>query len=249
MAKLRLVAVILAVLLMAAPLMGVSRAEDNYTLQYITTVAGPINYIGYIQAISGFTINSFTDSGRVTMNFNNASVSGIYNQNIGIGSFRNQGSVAMVNIMPTQDVTPAIFYGQMYSLGNRVNVGDYNYAVNLNFNNFTGAGIVVLNIMAGSFCNQFTSVSFNMGRNAVAAPSTTILSVIQGNPTTVSLSNQQMKMVAATADNDIQTQGKQNAVANIQGIPNIQGVSAITLSAGINNQISHHVEVNVDTAR
>jgi hypothetical protein len=103
--------------------------------------------------------------------------------------------------------------------------------------------------MAGSFCNQFTSLTFNMGQNAIATPSKNILSVTQGNPTVVSLTNQQMKAIAATADNDIQTQGKQSAVVSMQGTPNVQGVSAVTLSAGINNQVSHHVEVNIDTRR
>jgi hypothetical protein len=157
--------------------------------------------------------------------------------------------VALVNILPNQDVTPVVYSGLMFSQGNQIRSGDFNYGINLNFNNFRASGIVVLNVMAGSFCNQFTSLTFNMGQNAVAPTSKSILSVTQGNPTVVSLTNQQMKAVAATADNDIQTQGKQSAVVNMQGTPNVQGVSAVTLSAGINNQVSHHVEVNIDTRR
>lgn len=249
MPKFRLVAVCLAVLLAAAPLQGVCLAADTYTIQYITTIAGPINYLGYVQGISGFVLPSFNDQGLVSVNFNNVAVSGVYNRNIGLGSFRNLGSVALVNIQPNQEVTPVIYNGQMFSQANQVKSGDFNYGVNLNFNNFRASGIVVLNVMGGSFCNQFTSLTFNMGNNAIAPPSQSILSVNQGNPTVVSLTNQQMQAIAATADNDIQTQGKQSAVASIQGTPNIQGVSAVTLSAGINNQVSHHVEVNIDTRR
>jgi hypothetical protein len=246
MKRVSLAAVLLAVLLMAAPLPGVARAQDNYTIQHITTGAG-LNYMAFLQGISGIVIPSYSDQGLVNINFSNVTVAGIYNRSIGIGSFRNQGSLVMVNIQPNQEVIPATFSGQMFSQGNRVMVGDYNYAVNLNFNNFRGAGLLVLNVMAGSFCNQFTSLSFNMGKNAVAPPSVSVLSVAQGNPTIVSLSNKQMQAIAAAADNDFKIQGKQSAVASTQGSPNVQGVSAITLSAGINNQVSHHVEVNVDT--
>jgi hypothetical protein len=246
MKRVRSTAVLLAVLLMAAPLPGVARAQDNYTIQYISTAAG-INYMGFLQGISGIAMPYYSDQGLVNVNFSNVTVAGIYNRNIGIGSFRNQGSLAMVNVQPNQEVLPATFSGQMFSQGNRVMVGDYNYAVNLNFNNFRGSGLLVLNVMAGSFCNQFTSLSFNMGKNAVAPPSVSVLSVAQGNPTIVSLTNKQMQAIAATADNDFKIQGKQSAVATTQGSPNVQGVSAVTLSAGINNQISHHVEVNVDT--
>ena len=219
MQKLRLVAIFLAVLLVAAPLHGVSQAEDTYTIQYITTILGAQNYLGSVQGISGFTIPNFTDSGSVTMNFNNASVSGVYNQNIGIGSFRNQGAVALVNIMPNQDVAPVTYSGYMYSQGNQVTVNNYNYAVNMNFVNFNASGLVVLNVMAGSLCNQFTSLTFNLGKNAIASPSTTIFSVTKGNPTVVSLTNQQMQAIAATSDNDIQIRGKQTAVPSPRGSP------------------------------
>ncbi len=249
MQKLRLVAIFLAVLLVAAPLHGVSQAENTYTIQYITTILGAQNYLGFVQGISGFTIPNFSDAGSITMNFNNATVSGVYNQNLGIGSLRNQGAVALVNIMPNQDVAPVIYSGLMYSQGNQVTVNNYNYAVNMNFTNFNASGLVVLNVMAGSLCNQFTSLTFNLGKNAIASPSTTIFSETKGNPTVVSLTNQQMQAISATSDNDIQIRGKQSAVVTTQGIPNIQGVSAITLSAGINNQISHNVSVNIDTAK
>ena len=248
MQKLRLAAIFLAVLLAAAPLQGVCQAEDNFTVQSIVTMSG-VNYVGVLQGISGFTLPYFTDSGAISMNFSNVTVNGVYNRTIGIGSFRNLGSLAFINLMPNQDVAPVTFSGQMFSQGNQVGVGDYNYGVNVKFNNFRASGIVVLNVMAGSFCNQFTSLSFNMGKNAIAPPSVSVLSVTQGNPTVVSRTNQQMQAIAATADNDIQIKGKQNAVASIQGTPNVQGVSAITLSAGINNQISHNVSVNVDTAK
>ena len=248
MKKLLLGAVLLAVLLVTAPLQGVLQAEDNFTIQSITTLAGP-NFVGFTQGISGFTLQNFNDAGAVGMNFSNVNVSGVYNRTIGIGSFRNQGSLAFVNIMPGQDVAPVTFSGLMFSQGNRVTVGDYNYAVNMNFTNFNASGMVVLNVMAGSLCNQFTSLTFNLGNHAIAPPSVSILSLTKGNPTVVSLSNKQMQAVAATADNDIQTQGKQSAVVSMQGVPNIQGISAMTLSAGINNQVSHNVSVNIDTAK
>jgi uncharacterized Zn-binding protein involved in type VI secretion len=250
MRKFRLWFVFLAVLLVAAPLMGgVSLAEDTYTVQYITSVTGgTTNYLSFLQGISGFSVSSFGDTALVNVGFNNVDIGGVYNRNIGIGSFRNQGSVTFLNIEPSLEVSPVTFIGQMFSQGNQVTAGDFNYAVNLNFNGFRGSGIVVLNVMAGSFCNQFTSLTFNMGKNAIpSTPLSSVLSVMQGNPTVVSLSNQQMQAVAATADNDFKIQGKQSAVASIEGNPNIQGISAITLSAGVNNQVMHNVGVNIDT--
>ena len=248
MQKLSFVIIFLAVLLVAAPFQaGVALAEDTYNLQYITTITG-INYLGYQQGISGFSIPNFSDSGLVTVNFNDVTVNGIYNRNIGIGSFRNQGTVTFANIEPNLFVNPMTYAGQMFSQGNKVNVNDFNYAVNLNFNKFQASGIVALDVMAGSFCNQFTSLTFNMGKNAIAPPSVSILNVTRGNPSTVvSLTNQQMQAVAATSDNDIQVQGKQSAVISIQGAPTVQGVCALTVSAGINNQVSHNVAVNIDT--
>ena len=245
--------VFLVVLLAAAPLRGgVCQAQDydNYTVQYITSIAGNPNYLGYLQGISGFQVTTGAEKQLVNVGFNNVDITGVYNRNVGIGNFRNQGSVAFVNIAPDQEVSPVTFLGQMFSQGNKVTIGSYDYAVNLNFNSFHGSGIVVLDVMAGSFSNSFTSVTFNMGKNAIpSTPLSSALSVTQGSPTIVSLSNQQMKSIAATADNEFIVQGKQSAVATMEGVPNVQGVSAVTLSAGINNQVSHHVSVNIDTAK
>jgi hypothetical protein len=245
--------VCLLFLLVAAPLLGgVSLAEENtYTLQYITTVSGSaLNYLGFLQGISGFTSNSFTENGLVNVGFNNVDISGVYNRNIGIGSFRNQGSVALLNIQPDMQVAPMLYSGQQFSQANKVTVGDYNYAVNLNFNGLQGSGVVLLDVMAGSFSNQFTSLTVNIGKNAIfSTPLNSVFKVSQANGTVVSLTNQQMQAIAATADNDFKMQGKQSAVAKIEGVPNIQGISATTISAGVNNQISHNVSVNIDTAK
>jgi hypothetical protein len=200
-----------------------------------------------VQGISGWYVPNFSDTGAVALNFNNVTVNGIYNASYGVGSFRNQGSLAFVNIQPDLEVTPATFLGLVFSENNRATFTNYDYAASLNFNNFRGSGIVVMNLMAGSFSNQLTTVSFSMGKNAIAPPSTTLANVIQGNPAIVSLSNKQMAAVAATYNNDIQVQGKQSAVATVQGAPNVSGICAITMSAGINNQIIHRVEVNVNT--
>jgi hypothetical protein len=254
MRRLRLWCIFLLVLLVAGPLSGgVCLAQENtYTIQYIMTIAGAdINYLGFLQGISGFKLNSYNDSGLVNVGFNNVAITGLYNRNLGIGSFRNQGSVALINIQPDAPVAPVIFSGQMFSQANNVTVGDYNYAVNMNFNGLQGSGIVILDVMAGSFSNQFTSLTVNIGKNAIpSTPLTSIFQVSHANGgTVVSLTNQQMQAIAATADNDFKYQGKQSAVANIQGVPNIQGICATTVSAGVNNQISHNVSVNVDTAK
>lgn len=104
--------------------------------------------------------------------------------------------------------------------------------------------------MAGSFSNQFTSVHFSMGKNVTPTNSPTVATFSQGdNSTLAQLSNAQMKTIAATANNDIQVQGKQSAVATIQGTPNIQGICAITMSSGVNNLVSHRVGINIDTAQ
>jgi hypothetical protein len=254
MRKFKLWLVFICVLLAAAPLQGgVCLAEENnYTLQYITTIAGgTFNYLGYLQGISGFTFDSYSDNGLVNIGFNNVDITGVYNRNIGIGSFRNQGSVALINIEPDLQTSPVIFSGYMFSQGNKVTVGDYNYAVKMNFNGIQGSGIVILDAMAGSFSNQFTSLTVNIGKNAISStPLDSIFKVTQANGSTVvSLTNKQMQAIAATADNDFNMQGKQSAVAAIEGVPNIQGICATTLSAGVNNQVSHNVSLNIDTAK
>jgi hypothetical protein len=247
MRNLKLAVVILAMALTMTPLSaGVGQAQEAYTYQYFVTNSAS-NYVFALQGISGWQVPNFSESGAVGLNFNNATVNGIYNASYGVGSFRNQGSLAFVNIQPDMQVPPAIFIGQSWSENNRATFSNYDYAASLNFNAFRGSGIVVLNIMAGSFSNQLTAVSFTMGKNVIAPPSTTLVNVLQGNPAIVSLSNQQMAAIAATANNDIQVQGKQSAVATIQGAPNVSGLCAITLSAGVNNQIIHRVEVNVNT--
>ncbi len=247
MRNFKLGAVFFAVLLTMAPLSaGVGRAQDAFTYQYFVTNSAS-NYVFAIQGISGWQVPNFSDSGAVGLNLNNVTVNGIYNASYGVGSFRNQGSIAFVNIQPNLQVVPATFFGYQFSENNRATFTNYDYAASLNFSGFRGSGIVVFNLMAGSFSNQLTAVSFSMGKNVIAPPSTTLANVIQGNPAIVSLSNQQMAAIAATSNNDIQVQGKQNAVATVQGAPNVSGICAITLSAGINNQIIHRVEVNVNT--
>jgi hypothetical protein len=181
MRKIKLWFVFLVVLLVAAPLMGgVSRAEDTYTLQYITSATG-INYLEFVQGISGFTLPHFSDSGEVSVGFNNVNINGVFNHNIGIDDFRNQSSVAFFNIEPGLAVLPVTFSEQMFSQGIRITVNDFNYASNQNFNSFQGSGIVVLDVMACSFCNQFTSLTFNIGKNAIpSTPLTSVLSVMPG---------------------------------------------------------------------
>ncbi len=271
MHKLRHCAIFLAVSLLAASLLGgVSLAQDTYTLQYITSVAGNPNYLQFQQGVSGFSFSPFSQTGQANVGFTNTSVSGVYNKNFSLGAFLNAGSIALLNIQPGLEVTPMTINGLIFSQGNQIPVGDYNYGVSLNFNGFQGTGLVVLNVMAGAFSNQFTSLTFNMGKNATPTPLGSVsswslgtanpfvvnfsnggvLNVLQGNPTMVSISNQQMQLIVGTANNDIQMQGKQTSVDKmINGTPNVQGISAITVSAGVNNQISHNVSVNFDTAR
>jgi hypothetical protein len=199
----------------------------------------------------GVYLNNFSDNLTVNVGFNNVEINGVYNRNIGAGQFRNQGSLAFINMEPDQEVTPVTFVGQMFSQGNKVTVGNYNYAVNVNFNDFRGSGIVVLDVMAGSFCNQLTCLTVNMGKSAIPQqPLASVLSVMQGNPTTTaSLTNKQMQAVVATSDNDFNkvNGAQQNAAVSMQGSPNVQGMYAITLSAGVNNQVMHNVGINFDS--
>jgi hypothetical protein len=227
---------------------GVSHAqEDNFTAQHIVTNSAG-NYISFLQGIKGLIVPNFNDNGLISVSFNNVTVNGIYNVSYGIGSFRNQGSLAFLNIQPDMELSPAVFLGQTFSENNRAVIDGYNYSINLNFNGFAGSGIVVLNLMAGSFSSQFTSVHFSMGKDAIPPPSTTWASLTKGNDSTlVSLSNDQMQTIAATANNDIKILGKQSALATVQGTPEVQGICAITVSSGVNNQITHHVGVNIDT--
>ncbi|MFZ2087971.1 MAG: hypothetical protein WAU47_05300 [Desulfobaccales bacterium] len=248
MRKFKPLLVCLMVLLTASPFLGSAAAQNAYTYQSIVTNSAT-NFLGFVQGIGGWYFSNFSEAGRIQMGFDNVVVNGIYNASIGVGSFRNLGSVTYVNIQPNMTLTPSAYYGQSFSENNRVSIDNYNYAVNMSFNGFKGAGIVVLNVMAGSLSNQFTSVTFNLGRNAIAPASPSIFSVTQGNPTVASLTNNQMQAIAATANNDIQVKGKQTAVTTVQGAPDVQGVCAMTLSAGVNNLVNHRVEVNIDTSR
>ncbi len=247
MRKLKLGAVLVAgMLILAFVGAGISHAEDAYTYQYFLTNSAA-NFMLTTQGISGWQVANFGDNGTVSLNFSNATVNGLYNASYGVGSFRNQGSLAFVNIQPNVELPPATFVGVSFSQGNRAVISDYNYAVNLNFNAFRGSGIVVINLMAGSFSNQLTAVSLSMGKNVVPPPSPASVTILPGNPSLVTLSNQQMAAVAAAVDNDIQVTGRQSAVATIQGTPDVQGLCAITMSAGINNQVIHRVGVNINT--
>lgn len=242
-------AFILAILLLLGGLAQAQENEyNNFTYQYFTTNSAS-NYIFYEQGISGIVVPNFSDAGSVNVTFNDFIVNGVYNASYGIGSYRNQGSLAFVNIQPGQELTPANYLGQTFSANNKVNIQDYNYSINLNFNGFRGSGIVVLNLMAGSFSNQFTSVHFSMGKKVSPPPSTTGATLLRdSNSTLAILSNAQMQTIAAAANNDIQIRGKQSAIATVEGTPQIQGVCAITMSSGVNNLISHRVGVNIDTA-
>ena len=101
-------------------------------------------------------------------------------------------------------------------------MNEFNYVLDISFNGFRGSGLVVLNLMAGSFSNQFTTLSFNMGKNAVPLTSPAVFNIIRGILTVASLTNQQMQAVAVTANNDFQVQGKQTAMTTVQGTPDVQ---------------------------
>lgn len=250
MRKHKLGLVFLTFLLVAVFLQGeISHAQennDNFTLQHLVTNSAA-NYIFFTQGVSGIIVPNFSDGGQVSVNFDNVKVTGVYNATYGIGAFRNQGSLSFVNIQPDQDLPPALFLGQTFLENNKVNIKDYNYSVNLNFNGFRASGIVVLNLMAASFSNQFTSVHLTMGKNNTSQPPIPKLNVIQDNNSTlVELSRGQMRAVAATANNDVQVQGKQSAVTTVEGTPDVQGICAITLSSGFNNHVVHRVGINID---
>jgi hypothetical protein len=250
MHKMRRGAIFLAILLVAAPLLGgvcLAQTQNNYSLQYITSATG-FNYLDYLQGISGIYLpNFFSDKSQVDISFSNFNVNGIYNSNIGVGSFRNQGSVAFVNIEPELNVAPVTVSGHTFSQGNQVTIGGYNYTVNLDFSGLKGTGLFIINGMAGSFSNQFSSLTLNMGKNAIPTlPLNNVMDV--SNPAVVSLTNQQMQLVAATGDNAFVIRGDQAPpTTNMTGAPNIHGISVITLSAGVNNQAIHNVGVNIDT--
>ena len=251
MPRLRPGLVFLILLLVAALFPGVSQGEDNYTVQEFSTSTRD-NSIKFFQGISGWYFPedfNFNESGSVSVGFTNVTLNGIYNLSAGMGSVRNQGSLAFVNIQPDEVVPPASLQGFMYSGNNIVTVNDYNYSVNLSLNNFKGSGILLLNLMAGSFSNQFTSVNFTMGKNNTPKPSPAIFTAQSGNPTVASLTNEQMETIAATQNNDFKYLGKQQASASVEGNPQINGVCVITLSAGVNNLVSHNVRVNFNTGQ
>lgn len=108
--------ILLALILAAVPLQaGVSHAEDdfkavNFTAQIFSTNSAS-NYISYLQGISGIVIPNFSDRGTVTVSFNNVIINGIYNASYGIGSYRNQGSLAFINVQPELTTSPGVFLG------------------------------------------------------------------------------------------------------------------------------------------
>lgn len=247
MRKLKFCAVLLAILLVSVPLQGGdSLAQDNYTFQTISTDTG-VNFVGFLQGIGGWQFQLFTDSGSAFVDFSNVSIFGIYNLSAGIGSFRNQASLTYTNIQPDLAIPPASFLGIMTSANNRVIVGDTDYSVNLQLNSFQGAGVMVFNLMAGSFSSQFTTVMISIGRGATTQSGLPTPSVTIGNSTVVALTNDQMQAIAATSNNEFIYQGNQKASATVQGTSNFTGVAAITLSAGVNNMVNHHVGVNFNT--
>ncbi|MEJ2071572.1 MAG: hypothetical protein P8X65_02200 [Syntrophobacterales bacterium] len=226
----------------------VAHGYDNFTLQsFLTTSTN--NYIGFLQGISGYNVQNFSESGKISVNFTNVTVSGLHSASYGLGSFKNLGTLTFLNIQPDLEVAPALFSGEMFTVNNKVDLVDYNYSVNLNFNGFQGSGIIVLNLLAGSFCNQFTSVHISMGRNVTPEPSNLVARYPEGESTLVQLSNAQMETMAATANNEFKILGKQSAIATVEGTPEIQGICAITLSSGVNNMVSHRVGINIDTSK
>jgi len=233
---------------------GVSHAYDNYTPQSFLT-SSTDNYIGFVQGISGWNLQNFTESGRISVNFSNFTVSGLYSASYGQGSFKNLGTLTFLNIQPDLELTPALFSGVMYSVNNTVALGEHNYSVNLNFNGFRGSGIVVLNLLAGSFSNQMTAVHFTMGKNVTPAPSITDHRLEY--PTLkepdlvplVQLSNAQLETLATSVNNKFEYKGKQSSVVTVEGVPQIQGICAITISSGVGNMVSNRVGLTIDTAK
>jgi hypothetical protein len=260
MLKSSLGALSLVLLMVAAPCqVGVTLAQGTsggYNVQKIVTFTDPM-YLGYLQAIGNWNLPNFGESGSVNLNFNNTTFTGVSSINLGLGSFRNQGSVAFLNIKPDEMVVPTRQLGLMSVDNNRVMVKDYNYRASVNFNNFNGSGVLVVNVMAASFSNQFTAVTVSMGKIPITPVSLPTLTVIPENPglfsktlnvvpgaSVVALSNEQMDIIAGASNNVFVYQGKQKASASVEGASKFAGISAVTVTAGMNNQVSHTVQAN-----
>jgi hypothetical protein len=264
MQKFRLCLVFLALLLVAAPFqIGVSLAAElvlgNYAIQSLTASTGT-NSIRFLQLLGGWNVRDFQGTGTISVGFDNVNIQGLYNLSAGVGSFKNLASVSLVNIQPQFKIPPALVIGDMWLEGNDVTVRNSSYAVHLNFNGFRCSGIIIINVMAGSFSNQLTTVTYTMGRNVIPPPSHPIFQVVplnakvlpaEGNQpvfgTEVSLSDAQMEATTTSFNNDIDIEGTR-AVVTREGTPQVNGICAITASAGIGNQINHAVRVNLNTA-
>jgi hypothetical protein len=251
-------------LLMVAPFqMGLSLAQETtsgYTVQNLTTITDPEMYLGYLQAIGNWKFQNFEESGAITLNFSNAMLAGITSISAGLGSVRNQGSVAFLNLKPSEVVLPQRQLGLLISENNQVTMGDYAYSANINFSNFSGAGVLVANVTASSFSNLFTAVTVSMGRIPITPVSIPSLTVIPENPgsfttssdvipgtSVVALSNEQMDIIAGTANNEFIYEGKQQAAATVSGAANFSGIYAVTVSAGVDNKINNTVQANFNT--
>jgi len=243
---------ILAVLLLAASFPAKCLAGDSTQDIMVDTQWG---YLGARQSITGFNTGGMGGSGTVILNLTNSTIRGLYNVNAAMGSLRNQGSVIMVNLAPHQFLPPLTVDVQMNLSNNYATFGDYNYSTNLQANSLQGGGLAVMNLMAGNFNNQFSSVALHFSKGTLpstlaSGPGTASIVTSNGG-NLVTLTNAQLEAVAATSGNSFTDLGKAKASATVEGdaLMNFSGIVAINNLAGNGNQVQNNIQMTINTGK
>lgn len=213
-------------------------------------------FLGARQAIEGFGGQGLIGEGTVTLDLSNSTIKGLFNTNAGIGTARNQASVILVNLLPNQYISPFTFSWQTLS-GNLVSFGDYDYISRLQAGGLQGGGLVVMNLMAGNFNNQFTSVSLHLSRGplsnsgAAASGNSIFLGGDGQGGYLVALSHSQLQAVAATSGNSFTEVGQGRATAMVEGdaFKNFSGLVAINNLAGNGNQVQNHLQMTINMGK
>lgn len=254
MRLLRLVPGAMAILWLAWGSWAFAQAGGN-SLQNLV-VDTQKGFLGAQQAIEGFSGQGLGGEGTVTLNLSNSTIKGLYNTNSGVGTARNQASVIWVNLLPNQYFSPFTFSWQNLS-GNLVGFGDYEYVSRLQAGGLQGGGLVVMNLMAGNFNNQFTSVSLHLSRGplptsvSAASGSSFFLGGDGQGGYLVALSHAQLEAVAAASNNSFTELAKGKATAMMEGdaFKNFSGLVAISNLAGNGNQVQNNLQLTINLGK
>ena len=249
MRKLGLVAGLLALFLVVVPFQAkVCLGGDSYQIVINDTWA---NYLGFEQASGGWNFMEIGSTNLAVVDLRNSLIVGLFSWSGVSGTASNSFAGTMLNIDVINVLPPLTVVGSVSLANNQVLISDYNFSSTLMTDGLHGGGLLAFGMNVGPLNNQFTSLSVYIGRTLLTQPSTTNVILGTGNVNFAALTNSQLQAVAATANNDIILQGKQQATAITtgNGIQNFSGLVAITNSAGAGNQIINNMTLQVTTGK